>query len=165
MQTSSAIETYRGVVYPNDCDAMGHMNVKAYTGAYDQAMWHLVHAAGYSASWVKQCDEGWVDAEHLTRFKHELAVGSLYKIVSRITKIGTTSVRSFHELFDVDRAEPASTCEMVSIYFDLKVRKPKPLRDELAQGLRGFLDRDMGTGQGAAVAKRDGRAGKLAGQE
>jgi len=133
------METFRGVVYPADCDAMGHMNVKAYTGAFDQAMWHLVHAAGHRTAWAKERAEGWFDAEHVTRFKRELTAGALYRIESRVAKVGRTSLKSVHTLYDVDHPDPAATCDMVSVYFDLKARVRKPIGEDLARGLR-FLE-------------------------
>lgn len=133
------METFRGVVYPANCDAMGHMNVKAYTGAFDQAMWHLVHAAGYRVAWASERGEGWVDAEHVTRFRRELTAGALYRIDSAVVKVGRTSLKSFHTLYDVDQPEPAATCDMVSVYFDLVARAPKPIGEELARGFR-FLE-------------------------
>src|SRR5262249_6078235 len=33
--------TARSVVYPWQCDHMGHMNVMWYTGKFDEATWHL----------------------------------------------------------------------------------------------------------------------------
>ena len=47
MTAGNQFETFRGVVYPAQCDAMGHMNVQHYVAAFDQAMWHLVHEIGY----------------------------------------------------------------------------------------------------------------------
>ena len=114
------------------------MNVKAYTGAFDQAMWHLVHTACYRTAWADERGEGWVDAGHVTRFKQELTVGSLYRIASYTLKVGRTSLRSFHTLYNVDQADPTSTCEMVSVYFDLKTRMPKPIDDDRVSGLRLF---------------------------
>ncbi len=35
------IETYRGVIYPWNCDHMGHMNVQYYVGKFDEATWQL----------------------------------------------------------------------------------------------------------------------------
>ena len=34
--------TYKGVVYPWECDQMGHMNVMWYTGKFDQATCSLL---------------------------------------------------------------------------------------------------------------------------
>ena len=43
MESQRQLDCYRGVVYPAQCDAMGHMNVQYYVAAFDQAMWHLAH--------------------------------------------------------------------------------------------------------------------------
>ena len=42
MDSSTGLDsevTYRGVVYPWDCDHMGHMNVMRYVGKFDEATW------------------------------------------------------------------------------------------------------------------------------
>ena len=39
---STAIETYRGVVYPWQMDHMGHMNVRFYSARFDEATWRLL---------------------------------------------------------------------------------------------------------------------------
>ena len=38
---TTGFETLRGVVYPAQCDAMGHLTVKEYMGFFDQAEWHF----------------------------------------------------------------------------------------------------------------------------
>ncbi len=74
--------TYRGVVYPVQCDVMGHMNVQHYIGAFDQAGWHLVAAIGYKPSWLKERNCGWADRRYEIDFIDELPVGSLFEIRS-----------------------------------------------------------------------------------
>jgi acyl-CoA thioester hydrolase len=34
--------TYRGTVYPWQCDHMGHMNVMWYVAKFDEASWQLL---------------------------------------------------------------------------------------------------------------------------
>ena len=41
--------TYRGVVYPSQCDFMGHLNVQHYIAAFDQAILHLTSELGLLA--------------------------------------------------------------------------------------------------------------------
>jgi hypothetical protein len=36
------VETYRGVAYPWQCDAMGHMNTQFYSALYDGAGFHFL---------------------------------------------------------------------------------------------------------------------------
>ena len=47
-------ETYRGTVYPWQCDHMGHMNVMGYVGKFDEATWQLFHAIGITASFLRE---------------------------------------------------------------------------------------------------------------
>ena len=38
--------TYRGTVYPWQCDHVGHMNVMWYVGQFDEANWNLLARIG-----------------------------------------------------------------------------------------------------------------------
>ena len=40
--------TYRGTVYPWQCDHMGHMNVMWYVGKFDEATWQFMASLGLS---------------------------------------------------------------------------------------------------------------------
>jgi acyl-CoA thioesterase FadM len=44
----SAIETYRGVVYPWHIDHVGHMNIQFYTARFDEATWQFLSRLGLS---------------------------------------------------------------------------------------------------------------------
>jgi len=39
--------TYRGVVYPWQCDAMGHFTTRFYMAVFDEAAWHFLWEAGF----------------------------------------------------------------------------------------------------------------------
>lgn len=126
------MRTYSGVVYPAQTDAMGHMTVQYYVAAFDQAMWHLVHALGYRPAWQMERGEGWADIRHDVTFSKELRVGSLFWIASSVIAVGRTSLSTRHLLFDID-GELSSTDEIKSVYFDLHGRKalrlPEPIRN------------------------------------
>ncbi len=119
--------TYQGVVYPAQCDAMGHMNVQYYIAAFDQSLWHLMAAAGYSADWIKDRKEGWADRRYEIDFRQELPVGSLFEIQSSVVKVGRTSLITRHRL--TNKADGALCAELlaVSVYFDLAARQSLPL--------------------------------------
>ena len=38
--------SYRGAVYPWQCDHMGHMNVMWYVGKFDEATWNFFSDSG-----------------------------------------------------------------------------------------------------------------------
>jgi acyl-CoA thioester hydrolase len=123
--------TYRGVVYPAQCDAMGHMNVQHYTAAFDQAMWHFVTLLGFSPSWVAERREGWADVRYLIDFRKELKVGALFHAESRLVRIGNTSLVTHHRIVATESGELAAENEMTSVYFDLEKRESRRLPPEL----------------------------------
>jgi acyl-CoA thioester hydrolase len=123
------MRTYSGVVYPAQTDAMGHMTVQYYVQAFDQAMWHLVHALGYRPEWQMERGEGCADIRHDVTFSKELRVGSLFCVESSIVALGRTSLSTRHRLFNAD-GELSSTDEIKSVYFDLHARKALPLPEQ-----------------------------------
>jgi acyl-CoA thioester hydrolase len=120
-------ETYRGVVYPAQCDAMGHMNVQYYVAAFDQAMWHLVHEIGYRKPVATGTGYGWADVRHVVEYRNELPVGALYRVASTIRKVGRSSMVTYHRMFGTDENTLSAECEMTSVYFDRSNRVSCPL--------------------------------------
>lgn len=113
--------TYRGVVYPAQTDAMGHMNVQHYIAAFDQAFWHFVDQLGYDIEWRETLKQGWADVHYDIDFRSELQVGALFHIVSSVKKLGRTSIITHHALFDSHK-QLCADINMTSVYFDLEAR-------------------------------------------
>lgn len=136
--------TFQGVVYPAQCDAMGHMNVQFYIAAFDQSLWHLMAAAGYSAAWIAERQEGWADRRYEIDFRRELPVGSLFEIRSAVVKAGRTSLSTRHVL--TDRADGALCAELlaVSVYFDLARRQALALPDGVRSGALALAESRAG---------------------
>lgn len=124
------METFRGVVYPAQTDAMGHMTVQYYVAAFDQAMWHLVAALGYDPAWRTDRHEGWADVHYVIDFVSELKAGDLYRVESSVGLVGRSSITTRHELFGPGQRLVAKI-EMKSVYFDLMNRKSLQLPQEV----------------------------------
>lgn len=139
------LRTFQGVVYPAQCDAMGHMNVQHYVGAFDQALWHLMAACGYGADWVTTRRQGWADARYEIDFRQEIRAGDLFVVDSAVRRVGTKSLTTWHGLSSQGtlRAELLA----VSVYFDLDGRRAMALPDEIGAGARALLETPAGTGQ------------------
>ena len=131
--------TYRGIVYPVQCDVMGHMNVQHYIGAFDQAGWHLVGAIGYKPSWLKERKLGWADRRYEVDFIAELPVGSMFEIRSRFLKVGRTSLTTHHAMYNSETGALSAELTAVTILFDLDARKPAPLPPEMVEGAKAHL--------------------------
>jgi acyl-CoA thioester hydrolase len=117
---------------------MGHMNVQYYVAAFDQAMWHLVHTLGYRTTWQKERGEGWADVQHHVGFTKEIAVGSLFYVESRVSNVGSKSLTTYHQLYDMD-GDPCASNEIKSVYFDLVGRRGLLLPDEIRSNAERLL--------------------------
>jgi hypothetical protein len=67
--------TYRGTVYPWQCDHMGHMNVMWYVGKFDEASWQLISKLGLTRSRFSKEGIGMVAVEQRIDYKRELRAG------------------------------------------------------------------------------------------
>jgi acyl-CoA thioester hydrolase len=123
--------TYRGLVYPAQCDAMGHMNVQHYVAAFDQAMWHLASELGYRSSWVTERRQGWADVRYVINYRRELCAGDLFHVESGVVKVGNSSLVTTHRAIHTESGQVAAEIEMTSVYFDLASRKSAPLPAEI----------------------------------
>lgn len=134
------LTTYHGVVYPNQCDAMGHCNVAHYIAAFDQASWHLLYACGYSPRWGVERGEGFADVRYEIDFRHEMRAGALFSIESCVVRTGTRTIMTYHCMSIAGELHVAAELRAVSVFFDLKNRVAKSLPDSMRSGAVDFID-------------------------
>lgn len=126
---SALVETFRGVVFPWHCDAMGHMSVQHQVPLLDNAVYHLLGFFGPVAGEIDGRNAGWADVSHEIRYLHELVAGDLLVLSSGILSIGRTSLRHRTILSRRPDAKPCTIMEGVTVRFDLRARKATPLSD------------------------------------
>ncbi len=130
-----AIVTHLGVVYPWFCDSMGHMNTQHYAAMYDAATFHFLSAlAPYAA--MEAAGRGWADIKQTIEYKHEARAGALVTITTRPIRVGGKSVTFLHEMRGTETQDLHSTCENVTVLFDLKARKAIPLDEAVHAAAR-----------------------------
>jgi acyl-CoA thioester hydrolase len=78
--------TYRGVVYPWQCDHMNHMNVMWYVGKFDEATWNLLALFGMTPSALKEKGLGMVAVKQAIAYKREVLAGETVTIRSAFLK-------------------------------------------------------------------------------
>jgi acyl-CoA thioester hydrolase len=120
------VETFRGVAYPWLCDAMGHMNTQFYATLYDGAAFHFLAMIAPSAELAPR-RLGWADVRQTTEYEQEVRGGSLLVITTQLLKLGTSSTTYLHEMRNAETGELHSTSELVTVLFDLDVRRAAPL--------------------------------------
>jgi len=75
------METYRGVVYPNQIDHMGHMNVQWHTEKFHSGTWHLFSEAGIS--------------KEIGKIQPEGNIGKIQRKILIVLKIGNAQIFKF----------------------------------------------------------------------
>ena len=117
------IETYRGVVYPNQTDHMGHMNVQWYTSKFDEATWHLFSHVGMTNEYMTANNVGMAALEQTTKYKSEVMAGDLLYIKTTVLEVGSKTLRFLHTMYDAATDKEVSTSELVGVHLDREVRK------------------------------------------
>lgn len=117
------IITARGVVYPWQCDHMGHMNVMWYTGKFDEATWQLFGHIGLSPSYLRDHKRGMAGLQQDTSYKRELFAGDLVVIRSEILEIQEKVIRLYHEMFNAEIGEIAATTALTAVHRNCETRK------------------------------------------
>ena len=121
------IETYRGVVYPQQLDHMDHMNVQWYTAKFDEATWHLMSALGLTLDFMKKHNRGMAALEQLTKYKAEVRSGELLVIKSKVLEVKNKTIKFLHIMYNSESMKEAASTELVGVHMDLEIRKACPL--------------------------------------
>lgn len=121
------METYRGVVYPQHEDHMGHMNVQWYTQKFDEATWHLFSAAGLTADYMRTHNRGMAALEQNIKYKAEAVAGDLLVITSHFLEVNNKTLRFFHSMTNAETGVELATSETVGAHLDKEIRRACPL--------------------------------------
>jgi acyl-CoA thioester hydrolase len=128
---SELIITSRGVVYPWQCDHMGHMNVMWYTGKFDEATWQLMGMIGITPSYLRNNRRGVAAVRQETDYKRELFAGDLIVIRSAILEMREKVIRFHHEMRVVETDEIAATTTLTGVHLNTEARKSCPFPAEI----------------------------------
>jgi acyl-CoA thioester hydrolase len=125
-------EAARTVVYPWNCDSMGHFATQHYMKVFDDATYHLLGALGYSLRDAGKTRRGWADVSHKINYLRELRVGDLVVALSSVQRVGNKSLTYRTRL--VRAEEPQEDCAVLTgvvVHFDLEQRCALVLPDAI----------------------------------
>ncbi|MEW5873054.1 MAG: thioesterase family protein [Chloroflexota bacterium] len=125
--------TYRGVVYPWQCDQMGHMNVTFYTAKFDEATWQLFARIGLTPTYLREQQRGMAAVMQKTSYKRELRSGDVVTVRSSVVNIRDKVIQFHHEMVNDESGELAATTTITGVHMDLGTRKSCPFPDEIVQ--------------------------------
>ena len=123
--------TYRGTIYPWQCDHVGHMNVMWYVGKFDEATWHLFNSIGLTPTFLRENHRGMAAVQQNIAYKRELMAGDVVEIESAILEMREKLIRFSHRMLNVENREVAAECEITAVHLDRKIRKSIPFPDNV----------------------------------
>ena len=119
----AAEATYRGTVYPWQCDHIGHMNIMWYVGKFDEANWNFFARLGLTPTYLRESGRGMAAVQQNISYKRELLAGDIVEIRSTLIELREKSIRFVHEMRNAETGEIAATCEITGVHIDRQARK------------------------------------------
>lgn len=116
------IETYRGTIFPWECDFFDHVNVRHYVAKFDEATWQFMAHFGMSPTYFKDTKTGIFNVEHDIRYKKELFSGDLITIKSELLEVGQKYIKYRHVLIKTEINSVAAEMYVRAAHVDLNTR-------------------------------------------
>jgi len=138
---SNSVLTYKGVVYPWQCDSMGHLATQHYIGFFDDATYHFLHWLGFDFSNVKSKQIGWADIKQITEYRHEVHAGDLFEISTTPLNISNKTIEYMHNVRNLNSSTYCTSMTVITAQFDLSKRKAIPLLGNIRLRFNELLDK------------------------
>ncbi len=138
-------ETFRGVVYPWECDHMGHMNVRYYQARFDEATWQLFGMLGLTPEYLRTNRRGMAAVEQHTRYLCEALPGDLLTMRSRVLGISGKSITFTHVLLNSITEEPIAETRFTGVHIDTGERKSRAFDERLLASMRTMSNLAVGS--------------------
>jgi acyl-CoA thioester hydrolase len=132
--------TYRGSVYPAQCDQMGHMNVSFYVAKFDEATWQLFAAIGLTRTRLRDDGLAMAGVEQDIDYKRELFAGDVVTVtVARSRSQGQGDPLRARDENDATGDVCAKTA-LVAVHLDAAARKARPFPDDVRDRARAMIE-------------------------
>lgn len=130
---SNLFITYRGTVYPWQCDHMGHMNVMWYTGKFDEASWHFLSNLGLTRTILHNQDRALAAVQQNITYKRELRAGDIVTVRSSILELKEKTVKFLHEMKNDETGDVAAFAIVTGVHMDASKRTSCPFPEEVVE--------------------------------
>lgn len=137
-QTEAPV-TYRGTVYPWQCDHIGHLNVMWYVGKFDEATWNLLALLGLTPAYLRDGRYGMAAVQQNITYKRELLPGDVVTVRSRVLEVREKVIRFVHEMTTGDAGDVTALCELTVVHLDRTLHKSSSLPVGVAERARALL--------------------------
>jgi acyl-CoA thioester hydrolase len=119
--------TYRGALYPRDCDHMGHINVATYSAKFDEASWVLFCELGLTLTLLRSERHGVAGVQQNISYRQELFAGDVIEVRSHVLEVADKRVRFRHDMHNIETGALVASCELTAVHLDKAAHKACPL--------------------------------------
>lgn len=131
--------TYRGTVYPWQCDHMGHMNVMWYVGKFDEATWQVFSAIGLTPAYMRDERRGMVAVDQRISYRQELHAGDVVLVRSALLEVRSKVIRFCHRMENAATGELAAVTVLTGVHIDTTARQSCPIPEEQVTRARAVM--------------------------
>jgi acyl-CoA thioester hydrolase len=131
--------THRGVVFPWQCDHMGHLNVMHYASKFDEATWQMFAAIGLTPSYLRQNSLAIAAVRQETAYRRELLPGDVLSVRTAILEMRPLRIRFYHEMLNDETTEVAAATLIAGVLLEAQTRKPTPFPPEVVKRCHGLM--------------------------
>jgi acyl-CoA thioester hydrolase len=137
---TQSLITYRGAVYPSQCDHMGHMNVMWYVAKFDEATWQLFSAIGLTPSRLRTESIGMAGVEQHIEYRHELYAGDVVTVSSTMLEVKEKAIRFAHGMKNDETGEVTAKTVLVAVHLDRATRRARALPSDVRDRACSMID-------------------------
>ena len=127
--------TFIGVVYPQNIDHMGHMNVQYYASMFDQATWAFLSGFGITSDYMRKNHKGMAAVNQVTNYFLELFAGDVVEISTRTLNVENRKIRFVHTMRRIPQNQVIAATELVGVHMDTGAHRACPFPDEIMHRL------------------------------
>jgi acyl-CoA thioester hydrolase len=123
------------VAHQWQCDHFGHLNVRHYAAAFDDALFIFWKRLGFTVPALGGPGTMPVTAEVKTTFASETVAGTIANVHGKVLRVGSKSVTFRLEMTEEGDGRLLASCEAVEVFFDMQAR----VSNQIPEALRGRL--------------------------
>ncbi len=132
MSDKKALNLYKGVVQPWECDSLGHLTTRFYMAMFDDASYQLLFEIfGWSGASDAARQRAFVDVRHEIDYLDEVQAGELVEIHGTLVQVGRKSIRARYDMRKRVGESIAASLEATYVLFDLNERVALALDEAL----------------------------------
>lgn len=138
-----AMNSFRSVVDPSDCDFLGHMNVSRYFAACSDGVIAIQSEMGLTANDMRagrQLSFAVVNAQ--SDFRAELSAGDAIRLETSVIEIGSKSMTFRHRLIRSEGDTLAFETIFKCVLLSLETRRATEIPDDVREAAEQWLEQE-----------------------